>query len=219
MFLPKLSTEEQIKFNSGIIQVNGKSMNRTALGIIDAFLTLYPKVTYAQLKEAFPDKLNPSGPKQVKSIFQPFTEKEFGVVHSLEEIKTEFVKADLPYDGLFFLEESEMFKTADGVIVIVNKLWETNDTSTSESDLENLSKQALKFGIVVNKFEPVEAFGRGSYSLDIIQKDLYHSIRADSKSTDTEILKENKPSRKSYWVWIALSLAILALTIWFINKK
>ena len=89
MKFPSLPTEEQSKFEAGVIQVNGKAMNRTALGIIDAFFTLYPKTTFSELKEAFPDSLNPSGPKQVKSIFQPYTEKEFGVVHSLNEIKTE----------------------------------------------------------------------------------------------------------------------------------
>ncbi len=130
MKLPTLSPEEQKRFENGVIQVNGKAMNRTALGIIDAYFTLFPKTTFAELKEAFPDNINPSGPRAPKTIFKPFSERNFGVVHSLEEIKTEFAKADLPYEGLFFLEKSEMFKTSDGVTIIVNKLWESQDTST-----------------------------------------------------------------------------------------
>ncbi len=216
MILPNLSSEEQLKFKAGVIQVNGKAMNRTALGIIDAFFTLYPKTTFSQLKEAFPDSLNPSGPKQVKSIFQPYTEKEFGVVHSLEEIKTEFAKANLPYDGLFFLEETEMFKTSDGVTVIVNKLWESKDNSTGESDLENLANQAKKFGIVVNKFEARKAFARGTYSLDIIQNELFAKISGKTTIVEKEVIRERTVEKKviPFWIWIVLALALIPLILW-----
>ena len=216
MIIQKLSPEEQLKFEAGVIQVNGKAMNRTALGIIDAFFTLYPKTTFSQLKEAFPDSLNPSGPKQVKSIFQPYTEKEFGVVHSLEEIKTEFARAGLPYDGLFFLEEKEMFQTSDGVTVIVNKLWESKDNSTGQNDLENLANQAKKFGIVVNKFEARKAFSRGTYSLDIIQNELFDLISGKTTIVEKEVIKERTVEKKviPFWVWILLALALIPLILW-----
>ena len=216
MKFPSLPTEEQSKFEAGVIQVNGKAMNRTALGIIDAFFTLYPKTTFSELKEAFPDSLNPSGPKQVKSIFQPYTEKEFGVVHSLNEIKTEFAKANLPYDGLFFLEETEMFKTSDGFTVIVNKLWESNDNSTGESDLENLANQAKKYGIIVNKFEARTPFKHGSYSLDILQKDLFDKISGKTTIIEKEGVKEKTVEKKviPFWVWILLALALIPLILW-----
>ena len=72
MIIQKLSPEEQLKFEAGVIQVNGKAMNRTALGIFDAFFKLHPSVTFAQLKESFPDSLNPRSPNQApKSIFKP----------------------------------------------------------------------------------------------------------------------------------------------------
>jgi outer membrane protein OmpA-like peptidoglycan-associated protein len=219
MQLPILSFEEQSKFEAGVIQVNGKAMNRTALGIIDAFFTLYPKTTFSQLKEAFPDSLNPSGPKQVKSIFQPYTEKEFGVVHSLEEIKTEFAKANLPFDGLFFLEEKEMFKTSDGVTVIVNKLWESKDNSTGKNDLENLANQAQKFGIVVNKFEARKAFSRGTYSLDIIQNELFSLISGKTTIIEKEVIRERTVEKKviPFWVWIVLALALIPLILWLLG--
>ena len=53
MKFPSLPTEEQSKFEAGVIQVNGKAMNRTALAIFDAFFKLHPSVTFAQLKESF----------------------------------------------------------------------------------------------------------------------------------------------------------------------
>ncbi len=217
MKLPNLTPEEQKKFENGVIQVNGKAMNRTALGIIDAYFTLYPKTTFAELKEAFPDSINPSGPRAPKTIFKPFTDRDFGVVHSLDEIKTEFAKAGLPYEGLFFLEKDEMFKTSDGVTVIVNKLWESKDTLTGENDLENLAKQALKFGIVVNKFEPRKPFGKGSYSLDIIQNELLEKLRGTTKIIERDVIREKTVEKKviPFWIWIVLGLAlIIPIILW-----
>jgi outer membrane protein OmpA-like peptidoglycan-associated protein len=217
MKLPNLTPEEQKKFANGVIQVNGKAMNRTALGIIDAFFKLYPNTTFAELKEAFPDSINPSGPRAPKTIFKPFTDRDFGVVHSLEEIKAEFSKAGLSYEGLFFLEPDEMFKTSDGVTVIVNKLWESKDTETGESDLENLTKAALKYGIVVNKFEPRTPFGKGSYSLDILQPELFEKISGKTKIIEKEVIREKTVEKKviPFWIWIVLSLVlIIPLILW-----
>lgn len=217
MKLPNLTPEEQKKFKNGVIQVNGKAMNRTALGIIDAFFTLYPNITFAELKEAFPDSINPSGPRAPKTIFKPFTSRDFGVVHSLDEIKREFTKAGLPYENLFFLEKTEMFKTSDGVTVVVNKLWESKDTLTGESDLENLAKQALKFGIVVNKFEARKPFKKGSYSLDILEPELYEKISGKKIIKEREVIKEKTVEKKviPFWVWIIIALALIPLILWF----
>jgi len=190
-------------------------MNRTALGIIDAFFTLYPKTTFSQLKESFPDSLNPRGPNQApQSIFKPYTDRDFGVVQSLEEIKTEFAKANLPYDGLFFLEETEMFKTSDGVTVIINKLWQSEDqySSTDESDLVILANQAKKHGIIVNKFEARTPFKHGSYSLDILEKDLFEKISGKTTIVEKEVIKERKVI--PFWVWILLALALIPLILW-----
>lgn len=219
MKFPNLTEEEIKKCENGIVQVNGKAMNRTALGIIDAYLKLFPDSTYNELKAAFPDSLNPSGPRAPKTIFKPFTERDFGVVHSLDEITEEFKKAELPYDGLFFLEANEIFITSDNVSVIVNRLWESKDTHSGESDLENLAKQAAKFGIVVNKFEPRTPFGKGSYSLDILQQDLFDKIIGKTKVVEREVIHEKTVEKKviPFWVWILLLLALIPLILWLKN--
>ena len=219
MNFPNLSSEEQLKFEAGVIQVNGKAMNRTALGIFDAFFKLHPSVTFAQLKESFPDSLNPRSPNQApKSIFKPYTDRDFGVVQSLEEMKNEFEKAGLPYNGLFFLEESEMFRTSDGVTVIINRLWQSEDqySSTDESDLEILANQAKKHGIIVNKFEARTPFKHGSYSLDILEKDLFEKISGKTTIVEKEVVKEKTIERKviPFWVWILLALALIPLILW-----
>jgi outer membrane protein OmpA-like peptidoglycan-associated protein len=220
MNLPKLTPEESEQFKNGVMQVNGKAMNRTALGIIDAFLQLYPKATFADLKAAFPDSLNPQAPRQApKSIFRPYSDRDFGVVHSLKEIQTEFEKNGLPYQGFFFLEENEKFTTADGVTVIVNKLWESNDDISGRSDLELLTEQAVKYGIVVNKFEPRTSFSKGSYSIDIIHPDLKDKLSGKVQHIDKEVVIEKTVEKKviPFWVWIILVLAIIALILWLLG--
>jgi len=214
--LPKLTPSEKQQFENGVIQVNGKAMNRTALGIIDAFLTLYPQTTFQELKEAFPDSINPSGPRAPKTIFKPFTDRDFGVVHSLDEIKKEFSLAGLPYESLFFLEKNERFKTSDGKTIVVNKLWESQDTETGENDLENLAKAASEFGIVVNKFEARKSFTKGSYSLDILKPDLFKKISNNTEIIEKEVVVEKEVVKKiiPFWIWIVLGLAAIPILLW-----
>lgn len=38
-----------------LIKVYAKAMNRTALGIVNAYFKLHPTVTFKELKEKFPD--------------------------------------------------------------------------------------------------------------------------------------------------------------------
>jgi hypothetical protein len=211
MKLPQLSAEEQKLFEQGIAQVNGQAMNRTALGIIAAFLKLYPKATFAELKEAFPDHLNPSGPKAPKTIFKPYSDRNFGVVHSEVEIKSEFDKAGLPYTGVFFLEDDEKFVTADSITVIVNRLWESKDTESGASDIQQLANQALKYGIVVNKFEPRTPFGRGSYSIDVLNPALFDKI---TKATHVSAAKQEEKRAIPIWIWILLISAVLGILVW-----
>lgn len=47
------------------IRVYGKAQNRTALGIMHAYMLMNPDATLEDLREAFPDSLNPdSGVKK-----------------------------------------------------------------------------------------------------------------------------------------------------------
>lgn len=209
MKFEQLSKEEKTQFKNGIIQVNGKAMNRSALGIIAAYFKLYPKTTFIELKEAFPDSLNPSGPHAPRTIFKPYTDRDFGVVHSLEEIKKEFGEADLPYEGAFFTKEDEMFKTSDGIIVIVNRLWQSQDGETGQNDLEVLAKRAIEYGIVLNKFEARTPFARGTYSLDILAPTLFNKMIAEP-----EPIKEKTKYVTRSWFWIVLGFVTILILLW-----
>ena len=54
------------------VKVYGKAQNRTALGIMHAYMTLHPETTLDQLKKAFPDSLNPDS--GVKHNFKTLNE-------------------------------------------------------------------------------------------------------------------------------------------------
>jgi hypothetical protein len=212
MNLPKLSAEEQKQFENGVIRVEGTAMNWTALGILTAFFKLYPNVSFDELKEAFPDKINPSATRNTKSIFKPFTDRDFGVVHSLDEIKVEFEKVNLPFDTLFFVEEDKILKTSDNVTVIVVRTWDNKDLETGESDLKNLAKRALKYGIYVDKFEFTKIFGKGSFKIEILQQVLFDKISRKIIIAEKETIKKTSIP---FWLWIILGLVIVGIIYWF----
>ena len=68
--LAKLSPTEKKELKKGVIEVYGKHMNRTALGVVDAILKLYPDATFDELKKILPVSINPSAPKNLQSLFK-----------------------------------------------------------------------------------------------------------------------------------------------------
>lgn len=200
----KLSDSELLELKKGVIEVTGKAMNRTALGVVDAIFTLYPKITLPELQEMLPDSLNPSAPKNFKSIFKPFTTKNYGVFQP-GTIRGEITKQGFDITSTHFTQKGETFKTADGVEILVSKLWESSDTETGENDLQILINHVEKFGVRVVKVDSKVAFNKGSYDLKIINHSLLESIQ-----------KQNNKS--NYWWLIILFVLLVGLTIYFLNK-
>jgi hypothetical protein len=167
----------------GIILVIGKHMNRTALGIVDALLTLYPKLTFEELKEMLPDTINPSAPKNYKSLFAPYNpNRKYGVIQP-GAIKKEAIENGLDINASHFTEKEETFITSDGIEVLVSKSWESSDTLTGENDLQNLINHVKQYGIIVNDTEPIsEPFKTGSYKLYILNNELFNKINNFKKT-------------------------------------
>ena len=128
------------------IRVHGKAQNRTALGIVNAYLVLFPKATLEDLKQAFPDSLNPDSGVKVN----------FVDMKKVDSVNTE------NWNG-FFTAEDEVLHLADGTTVAVVKMW----TKTS---FERLVNQAAKYGIEIASFEQAEkGIGRkGGFTLEYI---------------------------------------------------
>jgi hypothetical protein len=183
------------EIQKGIILVVGKHMNRTALGIVDAILTVYPNLSFEELKEMLPDTINPSAPKNYKSLFAPYNpNRKYGVVQP-GSIKKEAIENGLDINASHFTENEEIFITSDGIEVLVSKSWETSDTLTGENDLQNLIDHVKQYGIIVNAAEPkTEPFKTGSYQLYIL---------------NDQLLKEINNFKKTNYLFIGIALAII----------
>lgn len=198
----KLNSEERKSLSKGVIQVSGRAMNRTALGIVDAMFQLYPHATFVEMKEMLPDSINESAPKNYKSLFKPYTEKPYGVIQRFD-IKQEAEKENLNIGASHFTEENEMFTTADGVKVLVSKSWESKDTENKSHDLQNLINHVEQYGVRVVDYDKNKAFQKGKYSIEIINPSLHKKL-----------IEVEKKSNK--WLWIVLLLIILGLLASFL---
>ena len=201
-----LTEKEKSELKTGVIEVTGKAMNRTALGVVDALMQLYPKATFEELKEMLPDSINTAAPKNYKSLFKPYSERLYGVIQP-GSIKTECKEQGLDISASHFIKPEETFKTIDGVEVLVSKSWESTDTSTGENDLQNLINHVSQYGVLVTKVEKKVAFNKGEYNLEIINPVLFKRL--------------TNPEEKKKFPWWILILALLLLGIlaYFILSK
>ena len=204
--LDSLTEKEKNELKTGVIEVTGKAMNRTALGVVDALMQLYPKASFKELKEMLPDSINTAAPKNYKSLFKPYSERLYGVIQP-GTIKTECQEQGLDVSASHFIKSEETFKTIDGVEVLVAKSWESADTSTGENDLQNLINHVSQFGVKVTKVEKKESFNKGEYNLEIINPVLFKQLT-------------NPEEKKKYPWWILILIALLlAILAYFLLAK
>lgn len=198
----KLTDSQKKELKKGVVEVTGKAMNRTALGIVDALLTLYPNCTFAELKAMLPDTINPSAPKNYKSLFKPYTERLYGVVQP-GSIRKECEEQGLSIESSHFIKQEETFKTSDGIEVLVSKTWESADTESGENDLQNLIDHVAQYGVRVTKVEKKVAFNKGDYHLEVINPSLMKAIQ--------------NPIKKKFpwWILILILLLLLASIFFF----
>ena len=204
--LDRLSEKEKSELKSGVIEVTGKAMNRTALGVVDALIQLYPKATFEDLKKMLPDTINESAPKNYKSLFKPHTKKSYGVIQP-GSIKKECQELGLDINASHFTEPDEIFRSSDGLEVMVSKSWESSDTVTGENDLQNLINHVSQYGVNVTKVEKKEAFNKGGYNLEIINPALHKRL--------------TNPEEKKKFPWWIIFLILLAmvLLVFLLNKN
>lgn len=128
------------------IRVRGKAQNRTALGIVNAYIIMYPEATLSDLKQAFPDDLNPD--KGVK--------ENFSDILKIAEVQPE------NFDG-YFSKEDELISLADGTKVAMVKMW-------TKPSFERIVNKAKGYDIEVAAFDPADkGFGKkGYYSLEYL---------------------------------------------------
>lgn len=125
------------------VRVYGKAQNRTALGIVNAYLVMYPHATRSDLEKAFPLALQPHG--TWKSLFQ-----------SPEEWKQNVKNQDL-----WFSEKDEILKLQDGTKLIFLKLW-------PKEYFEGLVNHAKQYDIEIAEFEKGEKGVKGGFRLEYL---------------------------------------------------
>lgn len=126
------------------IRVYGKAQNRTALGIMNAYMVMNPNATLVDLRAAFPDSLNPDS----------------GVKNNFVEENDKGTTAN--WEG-FFRGDDELLTMGDGTRVAVVKMW-------TKPSFDRLVEHAKQYGIEVAKFEEADkGFGRkGGFRLEYL---------------------------------------------------
>ena len=194
-----LSQKNRDGLRAGVVEVRGKAMNRTALGIVDAMFTLYPHATLAEMKEMLPDSINPATPVNYKSLFNPSNPSRLYGVIQPASIIAESEAAQLDVNSSHFTEPDERFTTGDGVEVLVSRTWESRDTATGESDIQNLIKHVEQYGIRVVQVEKKEAFNKGDYHVEIINQELLSEIHGSNKKA------------LPVWIWLVMAALLLGV--------
>ena len=119
------------------VLVYGKSQSRTALGIVNAFLKLYPDSSRSDLQKAFPKSLNPKS--FTDNIIVP--EKE-----------------TIGFEKQFFEKEDELVVLKNGEKLALVELW-------TKEDFDAICEHAKQYGIEVAEIEGTKPFEKGSFEL------------------------------------------------------
>lgn len=125
------------------IKVFGKAQNRTALGIVHAYMIMYPHATLADLRKAFPNELNPD-----KGVPETF-------IYADEKGST------ANWNG-YFKAPDELLTTGDGKKVALVSMW-------TKPSFEKIVRHATQYDIVVAEFEKAGRVGeKGGFRLEYL---------------------------------------------------
>ena len=172
------------------IRVYGKSQSRTALGIINAYLKLYPDSTLSDLQRAFPKSLNPKS----------FTDNII-----VPERKTRGMERQ------FFERENELIKLKNGERLALVEVWR-------KEDYDAIAEHAKQYGIEVAEIEESKPFEKGSYELEYLNEFVpLGQVPPGVPPIVPE--EEDKKKRKFGWWWWLIVLLLLLLILLFCWKK
>lgn len=125
------------------IKVYGRAQNRTALGIVHAYVVMYPHATLEDLRKAFPNSVCPD--KGVAENFLPLDEA-LGFNTKM---------------SLYFAKDDEVLNLADGTKVALAQVW-------SKPSFERIVEQGKLYDIVVAEFEKTVGREKGGYRLEYL---------------------------------------------------
>lgn len=149
------------------VRVHGKAMSRTILGIINAYLVMYPQTTADELRKAFPGKIT----KKFES-FDECTDANnerldgSGLFHEIitENGKRVWARNHKEVEDSNFLFEmpNETIHTADGKELAMESTW-------GEDNYKDMVQWAKQYGIEVASFEKHEGGPKkGEFKLEYL---------------------------------------------------
>jgi outer membrane protein OmpA-like peptidoglycan-associated protein len=200
------------------IRVHGKAQNRTVLGIINAYLVMYPQTTAEQLREAFPTSLLNKDKRTPSRSENPWTEE--GFFHEIvERDGKRYWKAtdeEVGTTTIEFEQEDELLHTADGKVLAMDSIWAANE-------FKAMVEWAKQYDIEVASFQKTQKTGeRGSFRLEYLNG--YEPPVAAAfatlpeKSEPVEEPKEEEPEECCKFVWI-VSLLLLLLFFFLLFRS
>lgn len=161
------------------VRVYGKAQNRTALGIVSAYLVMYPHATLDDLRKAFPDRLNNWKIKGKDSMmFVSDKEKDL--------ILSKYGDSSV-YEENFLSKPEDVMKLQDGTKVSIRKGW-------SKEDFEALVNWAKQYDIEVAEFEPSKPFEKGGFVLEYL----------NGYVPPVPVAKKS-----NWWLWLLIAAAII----------
>ena len=170
------------------VRVYGKAQNRTALGIVNAYLVMYPHTTLADLRKAFPDTLNNWKIKGKDSMmFVDIKEKDTIVQKYGDEAA---------YNDNFFIKPEEIMSLQDGTKVAMRTDW-------SKEDFANLVDWVKQYDIEVAAFTPGRPFERGGYALEYL-------------NGYVPPIKNGK--KRNWWLWLVIAVLVVGTLCYFVCK-
>ena len=167
------------------ILVRGKSQSRTALGIINAYLKLYPDSTLSDLQQAFPKSLNPKS----------FTDN---IIVPVKETKG--------YEKQFFEREDEQVVLKSGKKLSLVEVWR-------KEDFDAICEHAKQYGIEVAAIEEAKPFKKGSYELEYLNEFVPPEEIAFTPESDDKNEKKSKFGWW-WWILLLVLLLLILLFCW-----
>ena len=125
------------------IRVHGKAQNRTALGIVHAYVVMYPHATLEDLRKAFPNSICPD--RGVPENFLP--------VEEAEKYNEKM--------SLYFAKPDEVIELQDGSKIALSQVW-------SKSSFELIVQQGKLYDVEVAEFEKTMKGEKGGYRLEYL---------------------------------------------------
>ena len=163
------------------IRVYGKAQNRTVLGIINAYLVMYPHATLVDLRKAFPDTLN-NWKIKGKTGMLLVGDKE------IDQLAQKYGDASV-YEEDYLIKPDDLISLQDGTKVALRCGW-------TKEDFEKFVNWAKQYDIEVAEFKSGKPFEKGGFVLEYL----------NGYVPPVPVAKKSK-----WWIWLLIAAAVIIL--------